>query len=187
MKNNILACHRAAQKGFTLIELLVVVLIIGILSAVALPQYQKAVRKASGVEAVTAVNALDKALSIYYLENRRSYEGANANNMAIEMPTLKDFSYKVSDSSAGTKDFTAVNVGCGGKVAVIHLYSDEENGLYLYGLWDHGKMRELSCSDSGASSAKCREFFNCTITNVGTASGCYLVVPDFASNGTLHS
>lgn len=57
------------NKAFTLIELLVVVLILGILAAVALPQYQKAVYQARAVQFVAMLDAYKKAVDVYVLEN----------------------------------------------------------------------------------------------------------------------
>ena len=109
------------KKGFTLIELLVVVLIIGILSSIALPQYNKSVAKARTTEALQFGKAWAKAQNVYYLEN--GHYTSDLNELSIGMPELKYFSLGSGgyggaimlhangyDLSIGSISFT---IGCG--------------------------------------------------------------------------
>jgi type IV pilus assembly protein PilA len=57
------------NEGFTLIELLVVIIIVGVLSAIALPSFLNQVGKARGSEAKTTLGALNRAQQAYRLEN----------------------------------------------------------------------------------------------------------------------
>lgn len=63
--------RKIGRLGFTLIELLVVVLILGILSGIALPQYQKSILKAKISEAWLNVHQLQKSVDLYYLTYRK--------------------------------------------------------------------------------------------------------------------
>ncbi len=70
--------------GFTLIELLVVVLIIGILTAVAFPQYEKAVEKSRAAEAISLVSTIAAAEEVYYMANG-DYSG-DINLLDVDIP-----------------------------------------------------------------------------------------------------
>jgi len=75
---------KTVNNGFTLIELLVVVLIIGILAAIALPQYQKVMEKSKASQALTWIKSIYESIESYYLAT-----GTYPNNFEqidIELP-----------------------------------------------------------------------------------------------------
>ena len=87
--------------GFTLIEVLVVVIIIAVLAAVALPQYQKAVLKSRFSSLMPTTKAVHNGNEAYYLThsgyarllNELDVTATNNNDMTLELSRDPDYSY----------------------------------------------------------------------------------------------
>jgi len=99
---NILS-KKKENEGFTLIELLVVIIIIGILSAIALPSFLNQATKARQSEAKNYIGSMNRAQQAFYLENNNAFT-TSVVELALGIKTTTDnFTYEVgSKASTGS-------------------------------------------------------------------------------------
>lgn len=89
---------KKGEEGFTLIELLVVIIIIGILSAIALPSFLNQANKARQSEAQTYVGSINRGQQAYFLE--KSTFGF-LSNLELGISNTKNYTYDSNPSGSG--------------------------------------------------------------------------------------
>jgi len=108
------------QRGFTLLELLVVIVIIGLLAGYVAPRYFSQVGKSEVQVARAQIDALEKAIDQYRLDNRRyptSEEGLAAvapymKKTVPNDPWGRPYVYQIPGDKA---DYTVLSYGRDGK------------------------------------------------------------------------
>jgi prepilin-type N-terminal cleavage/methylation domain-containing protein len=143
---------RKSIGGFTLIELLVVVLIIGILAAIAVPQYFKVVEKSKAAEANAWIAAVTGAEESYLNKNGfycTTTACLSAFDVAIPDPTtLKYFDVVMDAGSAAAVDWQAVMTRGKGTAGAGSTYY----GAYTMN-YKHSGSPPLTCGAGGGSGA----------------------------------
>ncbi|QPK03435.1 pilin [Vibrio kanaloae] len=101
---------RTNQKGFTLIELMIVVAVIGVLSAIAMPQYQKYVAKSEVASALSTLTGAKTNVEAYTVENGMFPDGGTAgqktDDLGIPAMPLGTASFTSAAANTGSISFT---------------------------------------------------------------------------------
>ena len=98
---------KKVQQGFTLIELMIVVAIIGILAAVAIPQYQDYTVRTHVSEGLNLAGGVKNAVADYYASNN-AFPGSNTSAGVAAATDIKG------------NAVTSVTVGTSGKIAILY-------------------------------------------------------------------
>lgn len=98
MKPSLRKCAPNQAEGFTLIELLVVIVIVGILSAIALPSFLNQASKAKETESKQYIGSLNRAHQAYFLENNTFTNDFTLLGLGIKTQTL-NYTYAIQDNT----------------------------------------------------------------------------------------
>lgn len=139
------------SSGFTLIEIMIVVAIIGILAAIAIPQYTDYITRSQLVEGHTGLSDFRVRMEQFYQDNR-TYDGAGLGNCGAATPAnATNFTYTCRSTGQG---YTATATGSGGRVTGFVFTINETN------------VRQTTATPAGWAPATMPS--NCFVTRKGS-------------------
>ena len=166
-------------KGFTLIELLVVVLIIGILAAMAMPQYFKAVERSRMTEADQLLSSIAQAQQRKYLQVNQYAEDFGVLDVAPQGASGSTFYTKGNPTSGGgngfvvTLDGTTYDAGEATAERVGKKNAPADASLqYQYSLSRKYASDKTTCSAGNANGASLCSDFCGIATPIASGASC---------------